>query len=321
MILVAGESLMDIFPVEAGQGEGAHQGMIFRAHAGGSPFNVAMAIGRLGVPVQYLCPLSRDRFGEVLANTLKESRVDIELCPRTEMATTLGFVDTSQADGSARYVFYTDNTAGCGLRKEDLPTPIPPQIRALHFGSFSIGTDPIGHALESLKQAGQNGRVISVDPNIRPFLIRDREAYETRLASFLDFATLIKLSDEDLEWMHPGMTSEQCCARYLSKSARLVVVTRGSRGLLICNRHHQVTLPAASVDVIDTVGAGDTCQAAILTWLTRQQVLEADDAGAALDALDEEQLRHLGSYAVKASGITCSRAGCNPPWQTEMEIM
>lgn len=309
MILVAGESLMDMIPQPAGPE------LQYRACAGGSPFNVALALGRLGAPVGYLCPFSRDRFGELLKSTLERSRVQVDLCPRTDALTTLGFVSKMGPEGGARYAFYTGGTAGCGLQIADVPNPVAAGVSAIHVGSFSIDVEPFGSALETLiLRQEHDGRIISVDPNVRPFLIRNRERYQQRLARFLGAANMIKLSEEDLEWLHPGLTPPRCCERYVAAGASLVVVTCGSRGALLMNargRHH--CLPER-IDVVDTIGAGDTFQAALLAWLHQQGCRTAE----ALAALDETDLRALGAFASRAAAINCSRPGCNPPWANEL---
>ena len=309
MILVAGESLIDLIP----QRDGA--ALCYRASPGGSPFNVALALGRLGAPVKYLCPFSRDQFGELLKSALASSQVAVDLCPRTDQLTTLGFVSQLDTDGSARYAFYTEGTAGCGLQMADVPNPVPVEVSAIHVGSFAIDVEPFGTALEALiLHQEHDQRIVSVDPNVRPFLVRDPERYRNRLARFLGVANLIKLSEEDLEWLHPGLTPPRCCERYLTAGASLVVVTCGARGALLMNgrgRHH---CPPERIEVVDTIGAGDTFQAALLAWLHR----EGCNSGEALDLLNESDLEALGTFAGRAAAINCSRAGCNPPWAVEL---
>lgn len=317
MILVAGESLIDMLPHPKDVGTDPDC-LSYRGHAGGSPFNVARALGRLGVPVQFLCPLSTDRFGVHLRDCLVESHVDISACPQLDAPSTLGFVDPSSATGSARYVFYTEKTAGCALRPEHLPNLQESPIRVLHFGSFSLGTDPIGSSLKSLCDRRHPSQWISLDPNIRPFLIHDREAYLDRLNGFLSVAHLVKLSDEDLEWIAPGTSPEAFCEERLQRGNHLVVVTRGANGLLLANRSYRVSCPVVPGEVADTVGAGDTCQAALLAWLYRQAP-SLPDPPEFLSSLSESQLRQMGHFAAQAAAINCSRPGCNPPWAWEME--
>jgi fructokinase len=273
-----------------------------------------MALGRLGVPVQFLCRLSEDPFGKLLARTLEESRVDLSLCPRTPALTTLGFVMLDGQQRHPSYVFYTEDTAGCALEPGDIPLRLAPEVRCLHFGSFSLAAEPIGTALEKLLSLRTDQVMVSVDPNIRPFLVRSREEFLPRLERFLAAADLLKLSEEDLAWMHPGLSAKDCCRKYVAAGVGLVVVTCGAKGAVGMNACGTVEVPAERVSVADTVGAGDTFQAALLAWIRREHGLKAE----VLRTLDVGELKDLLSFAAKAASITCSRAGCTPPWQHEL---
>ena len=308
MIIAAGESLIDMLPVDQGGKR------LFLPAPGGSPYNVSMALGRLGIPVQFLCRLSEDPFGKLLARTLEESRVDLSLCPRTAALTTLGFVMLDGQRSDPSYVFYTENTAGCALEPGDIPQRLAPEVRCLHFGSFSLAVEPIGLALEKLLSLRTEQVMVSVDPNIRPFLVRSREAFLPRLERFLAAADLLKLSEEDLAWMHPGLAARECCRKYVGAGVGLVVVTCGASGAVGMNGRGLVEVPAERVTVADTVGAGDTFQAALLAWMNREHGLKPE----ALRTLDVSELENLLSFAAKAASITCSRAGCNPSWQHEL---
>ena len=308
MIIAAGESLIDMLPVDQGGKR------FFLPVPGGSPYNVSMALGRLGVPVQFLCRLSEDPFGKLLARTLEGSRVDLSLCPRTPALTTLGFVLLDGLKCDPSYVFYTENTAGCALEPGDIPQRLAPEVHCLHFGSFSLAAEPIGSALEKLLSLKTAQVMVSLDPNIRPFLVRSREEFLPRLEHFLAAADLLKLSEEDLAWMHPGLSAKDCCRKYVAAGVGLVVVTCGAKGAVGMNACGTVEVPAERVSVADTVGAGDTFQAALLAWIRREHGLKAE----ALRTLDVGELKDLLSFAAKAASITCSRAGCTPPWQHEL---
>lgn len=308
MIWVAGESLIDMLAIDQ---DGQRN---FRPVVGGSPYNVSLALGRLGVPVQYLCRISEDPFGQMLARTLEQSGVDLSLCPRTAALSTLGFVLIEGEQRNANYVFYTDGTAGSALEPGDIPAPLPPEVRGLHFGSISLLLEPICFALEKLLAQKTSHTLVSIDPNIRAFLVRDRAGYLKRLNQFLAQADLIRMSEEDLAWMHPGMSADDCCQKYISTGAGLVVVTRGERGAIARNACGEVEIPAPITQVIDTVGAGDTFQAAMLAWLFWKYDLRVE----ALARLEPAELKELLQFAAQAAAITCSRAGCNPPWRKEL---
>jgi len=308
MILVAGEALIDMLPTADGRPD------TFRAVPGGSPFNVALALGRLGAPVQFLCPFSNDAFGRRLFGTLRESGVDLTLAPRTEALSTLGFVTLDEGTKTARYSFYTEGTAGCGMRESELPEALPPQLKCLHLGSFSLAVEPFCTTAERLLARLGPGTILSLDPNIRPRLVARAVDYPARLERLLRRAAIVKASLEDLEWLRPGRPPGEFAAELLEGAARLVVVTVGGQGALAFSRTVRIEVPAVPVEVVDTVGAGDTFQAAFLAWLAARQSLSA----AALETLPPPDFAHLLDYASRAAAITCTRAGCDPPWAREL---
>lgn len=306
MILVAGEALIDMLPDGPGR---------FRALPGGSPYNVALALGRLGAAAGFLCPMSTDAFGDRLMAGLTEAGVDLSPCPRTGALSTLGFVEFAAGRSAPRYAFYTAGTAGCALTAADIPRPPGPTVAAVHLGSFSLAVEPCGSALEALAGAVGPERVVSVDPNIRPFLVADPAAYRARLGRLLARADVVKVSEEDLEWLEPGTSPEVCVSRWLGQRARLVVVTRGEAGATAFARGFRVDRPAVPVEVADTVGAGDTFQAAILARLAADGHLSPEGLG----GLDPEGVGGVLEFAARAAAITCSRPGCDPPWSAELE--
>ncbi|MDG2123822.1 MAG: PfkB family carbohydrate kinase, partial [Verrucomicrobiales bacterium] len=203
MLLVAGEALIDLLPVE-GVEEGSAGGVLEPA-VGGSPFNVALAAGRLGLKTRFLNRISLDGFGERLAGALEESGVDLGLCPRVEALTTLGMVRFPKGDGVAEYAFYTQGTAGVGPEEEDLPAALPEEVGMVHVGSFALAVERVGPVLEVLLEMAGRGRLVSFDLNVRAFLVEDEAGYRARVERVLDRAEVVKVSDEDLEWLVPGV--------------------------------------------------------------------------------------------------------------------
>lgn len=306
MILVAGESLIDMI----GSPDSKES---FRAAAGGSPYNVAMALGRQQVPVKFFGRFSTDRFGQTLSETLEDSQVQLDLCPKTSAPSTIGFAHTSE--GSVDYTFYTNNTAGCALSTSDCPNELPDEIRVMHFGSFSLGIEPIASTIDHLLSESCRGdRIVSIDPNIRTFLIDDDQKHRERLDRHLRCANIIKLSDEDLRWLHPDISPEDCVQRYLQNGAQLVAVTLGADGSLASTRSGSARCPVVPGEIADTVGAGDTFQASILAWLHERERMSV----AALTALGSDELQSMIEYASRAAAINCTRVGCNPPWRREL---
>ena len=305
MILVAGESLMDMIPVRSGATNA------FSPVPGGSPANLAVALGRLGASVGFLCPLSRDPLGRILTRRLEESGVNLDLCPVHDGLATLGFVSAGEPPG---YAFYTAGTAGTSLAPEHLPTPLPPSIRAIHTGSLALAVEPFATAILTLVEREADRCFLSLDPNIRPFIIDDAPAFRTRMERLLARSDLIRVSREDLEWMHPGMSPEHFAAERTERGAALVVVTLGTRGALARCPWGVVRVGTTAAAGGDTVGAGDAFGAALLASLQSDGFLDRDLLADIPPPILESALRRAG----RAAAINCSRQGCDPPWSHEL---
>lgn len=301
MILCAGESLIDMVP----------EGGAFRPLAGGSVYNTTVALGRLGEPTAYLWPISRDAFGDVLLAPLVEAGVDTALCPRTDRLTTLAVVTLS--DGDARYSFYDEGSAGRMLSPEDLPS-LPAEIEALFVGGISLVPDPCGAAIETLISDHHQRLPVMVDPNIRPFFISDPDSYRARLQRILSMVDIVKLSADDLEWLHPDLGHEDAAREVLKLGARIVLQTGGSAGAKALWAGDTVTAPAVKTNVADTIGAGDTFNAGFLASLRRQGVLSKNG----IAAISADQIHAALSLGAQAAAVTVSRPGANPPWAHEM---
>lgn len=301
MILCAGEALIDMLPRQTTDGSDA-----FAPHAGGSVFNTAIALGRLGAPVQFFSGLSSDLFGDVLRAELAASGVDHRPAAISDRPTTLAFVTLT--DGHASYAFYDENTAGRMIAPDDLPEV---HAQALFFGGISLVVEPCGAAYEALMLREAGTRVTMIDPNIRPGFIKDEAAYRARLTGMLGVADIIKTSDEDLEWI----TGAADAGAFLQDvGAQVVLLTRGSAGVTIVTAQGAVDVPATKAEVVDTVGAGDTFSAGLLASLHDQGVLTK----AGISAVTEAQLVEAATFGAKVAAITVSRAGANPPWAAEL---
>ncbi len=306
MIVSCGEALIDFLPVTSAAGEAA-----YAPHAGGSPFNVALAIGRLGVSAGFFGGLSRDLFGEILRKALHESGVNTGLAHVSDRPTTLAFVSLS--DGNARYAFFDEGSVGRVLTDADLPA-LPATVEALHFGSFSLAVEPCGSALETLMQRERDDRVISLDVNVRPGLIHNREGYLARIERLVAMCDIVKLSEEDVAWLAPGVAFADLAERWQKKGPALVVLTKGAEGAVACIRGETVTVPAVKVTVADTVAAGDTFTAGLLVRLHQKERLTKS----AVADLDRDTVADLLGYAARAAAITASRPGADPPWAREL---
>ncbi|URQ74627.1 MAG: carbohydrate kinase [Candidatus Ochrobactrum gambitense] len=306
MILCCGEALIDMLPRETATGETA-----FVPFAGGSVFNSAIALGRLGVPTGFFSGISSDFFGEVLRDTLARSNVDYSFAAISDRPTTLAFVRL--VDGQARYAFYDENTAGRMLSESDMPF-VDDSIDAMLFGCISLISEPCGSVYEALMTREAPKRVMFLDPNIRAGFITDREKHLARMKRMIALADIVKLSDEDLNWFGEHGSHDEIAAEWLKLGPKLIVITKGAHGADAYTTGATVRVPGVKVDVVDTVGAGDTVNAGILVSLHNQGLLNK----AAIENLNEDQIHSAVALGVRAAAVTVSRAGANPPWAAEM---
>ncbi|MFF9282245.1 carbohydrate kinase family protein [Streptomyces griseosporeus] len=301
MIVVAGEALIDLVP----QGTGALAALT--PALGGGPYNTAVALGRLGSPAAFCSRVSYDAFGEALLDGLRRAGVDVTAVQRGPEPTTLA-VATLDAAGSAAYSFYVEGTAD---RLFTAPAALPAGTRAVSFGTCSLVLEPGASAYEELmRQASAQGVFTALDPNIRPGLIADADAYRARFKSWLPSVTLLKLSEEDARWL--GGTPQE----WLAAGPAAVVITHGGDGLTAYTADGAVhAVPGERVEVVDTIGAGDTVNAALLHGLAARDALSPE----ALSALGAQGWTPLLRFAARAAAVTCSRAGAEPPYAHELE--
>ena len=308
MFLVCGEALFDVFI-----GDESDNALHLDARAGGSPFNVAVGLARLGQPVAFLSGLAKDMLGERLVRTLRREDVDTRLCPLFDAPTTLGMVELDAA-GVPRYAFYGNGAADRLLTTAQLPA-LDAGFRAIHIGSYATAVEPVASALEALVRRERQRCLIAYDPNIRlnvePSVARWRERVDT----LTGLAHLVKISDEDLHLLYGEGEDEAALAqRWLAGGCGLVVVTRGAKGASAWNARGRVDVPAPKITTVDTVGAGDTFQAAMLAHLAETGRLDP----AALATLDASALARLVDFAARAAAITCSRRGADMPRRNEV---
>lgn len=300
MIVVAGEALIDLVP----HGTGALATL--RPALGGGPYNTAVALGRLGSPTAFCSRTSHDAFGRALLDGLRRAGVDVSGVQRGDEPTTLA-VATVGADGSAAYSFYVDGTAD---RLFTAPAGLPAGTRAVSFGTCSLVLEPGASAYEELmRTAAAEGVFTALDPNIRAGLIRDADAYRARFRDWLPSVSLLKLSEEDARWL--GGTPRE----WLAAGPSAVVITHGGDGLTAYTRDGaEHSVPGEKVEVVDTIGAGDTVNAALLHGLAARDALSSEG----LAGLGAEGWTGLLRFAARAAAITCSRAGAEPPYAAEV---
>ncbi|MEP1207195.1 MAG: carbohydrate kinase [Rhizobiaceae bacterium] len=305
MILSCGEALIDMLPRQI-EGEGSG----FLPVSGGALFNTAIALGRLGEDSGFICSISTDMFGEQLIDALHQSKVNTDLCVRSDLLSTLAVVRL--VDGHAQYTFFDENSAGRNLQFEQVK-PLPDEVTALQFGCISLIPEPCGTAFEQLMAANQD-KVLCLDPNIRPTLIEDSEKHRARINRMAAMADVIKVSDEDLDWIANGESSEAIMSAWLAGNTSVVLMTKGGDGVDAHTPSGITHQSASKVEVVDTIGAGDTFNAGFLAGLRREGLLSKS----ALADVTSEQLSPVLAFAAKVAAHTVSRAGANPPWQHEL---
>ncbi|CAN5828428.1 carbohydrate kinase [soil metagenome] len=307
MLMVCGEALMDMFSV----GD-TRTGVMMDANVGGSPFNLAVGLARLGQPSAFFSAISTGFLGERLMQTLIAEGVDTRAVARTDAPTTLSVVGLD-AQGVPSYAFYGDRCADRQVTMAELAL-VPASVSVVNVGSYATVVEPVASTQRALVERQQGISLIAYDPNIRLNVEPDLARWRDQLQWMLPRTQLLKVSDEDLGLLMPGTTIDAFAAEALAHGVKAVIVTRGAQGASGWNATSHVTVPPVPVQVIDTVGAGDTFQAALLTWLAEHGALSADALGA-LPAADFEAAL---SFAASAAAITCSRRGADMPRRSEL---
>ena len=308
MIVSCGEALIDFLPMTGSDGSRG-----YRPFPGGSPFNIALAVARLGVPAGFLSRLSRDLFGDLLMAAMRDDGVDTGLVRRGDEPSTLAFVDAAPGQ-EPRYAFFAVGSADRSLAPSDLPASLPDSVACLHFGSNSLAQEPSATTLEALMRRESGRRVLSLDPNIRPSLIADPAAYRRRFEGWIRHAGIVKLSRADFAWLYPGAALDTVIDDWLQRGPQLVIVTRGADGAVARTRKIRAEIPGIAITVVDTIGAGDTFHGALLARLFRHRQLSRQRLG----QLDEASLVAALDYGNRAAAINCARAGMDPPRAGEL---
>ena len=303
MFVVVGEALIDLV--------GQRGGRTLEAHPGGSPANVALGLARLGDPVTLKTRLGRDAFGEMVAGHLKGSGVRVDRGPDDGVATSLAIA--TLAAGIASYDFRIEWEVG-------RLAPLPVETRCLHTGSLATVLQPgAADVIDLVERERRRGRVtISYDPNVRPALLGDPVTARPGIERLVELCDVVKVSDEDLRWLYADRSDEDVARQWLASGPAVVVVTRGGAGVYAISAGLEVRRPSVPVDLVDTVGAGDSFTSGLLHGLGRADLL----GGArreGLAAVDEATLVSVVDTAAVVAGITCSRPGADPPTLEEVD--
>jgi len=285
----------------------------FRGFPGGSPLNVGIACARLGVQTGFVGQLSTDLFGDALLEHMVQNGLDTRFVSRSSAPSTLGFVDL--AHGHPRYAFVRNGAADALYSPKTLPE-FPPSLRFVQFGSISMLSDPTRSSVERIVGAVRERCTVVLDPNVRPTLIPDKRDYLERFEGWVALSHLVKLSEEDLEWLYPRIPEEWVADKFCRDGAHAVIVTRGEAGAhLYLESGSNFSVAAPQVEVLDTVGAGDTFTAALMVALLEGGFRETSD----LKGMSLERWEAVLEFARAAAALNCTKAGCDPPTRAEVE--
>ncbi len=305
MILISGEALIDLIP-------DPERANAYDAVLGGSPYNVAIGLARLGSVTAFVSRISMDGNGEALASALADNGVDLGLVLRDKRPTTLAFVMRGTDKTGSRYSFYLDATSFDG--PWPFPEVWPASGRHLHVGSIAAVDPRHGERVVQALKAARPYATVSYDPNIRPLVTPDRDTVGKLVERQASLAHVVKASEEDLTWLYPGRPVEESLAAWAASGPRFCVATLGEQGAVALLGSTRVAVSAPRVEVVDTVGAGDSFMSALLAAMDRDGALGAGSSAPSPAAL-ERWLR----FAACASAITCTRKGSNPPALAEVE--
>ena len=298
MISVLGEALIDLVITPAGKVD---------AKLGGAPFNTARACGRLGSDVRFVGAVSDDRFGSMLAAQLADDHVDTSALVRVDLPSTLAAAELDDA-GAATYRFYIDGTSAPAL---DTIDPASVDGRVIFAGGLGLVLEPMADAIASAIDARRPDQLVMVDVNCRPKVISDRARYVDRVAGVVAHADVVKVSDEDLAYLSPGVDPSAAARALLDAGPSAVLVTRGGDGVQVLAAGADTLVEVDSVDVVDTIGAGESCGAGFLSWWVASGA-GRDDTG------DIDRLVDAVRAANRVAGIVVTRRGAEPPWRSEL---
>lgn len=279
--------------------------LAFQGYVGGSPLNVAVAAARLGAAAGLATQLSTDQFGDAIRRHLRENGVDQSLLLASEAPSSLAFV--GEVEGEAVFDFIA--TGAADARYDPRPRQrFPESAELLMFGSISLLREPAATAITDTVRQHRERLTVLFDPNVRPALIPERAAYEARLRrEWLPLSHLVKVSAQDLRWLYPGEPEAEVARRWLEHGPEAVIVTAGGAGVSFFGRGGRFRVAAPEVEVVDTVGAGDTFSGALLARLLERGRPE-----------DEAGWRDALAFAAAAAALNCTRAGTNPPRRGEL---
>jgi fructokinase len=307
MLLSCGDALIDFLPVKSADGRDAIVPV-----AGGSCFNIAVGMARLGAAAGFVGGISSDLFGRIIADHALASGVGLQYTTRSDHQCTLAFVRS--VAGEPQYAFYDEGSASRNWIYRSGSIPFG-EVNAVHVGSTTLVSDAGAAQAMAVVREAMGSATVSFDPNCRPNLVKDKAAYVSRMAEFAAAADIIRMSDVDFEYLHGDHDHAGRAASMLETGASLVVITQGIKGVQAWHgRAGALQVETPKVEVVDTIGAGDSFQAALLYALHALGRITT----ASLWQIDADQLRRALSFATACAAITCGRVGADPPWRADV---
>jgi fructokinase len=297
-VWVIGEVLIDLIP-DADQ---------YLAVVGGGPANTAKALAKLGVKTHFIDGISNDEYGQMAKTELLSANVLLDYAQYSNKPTCTAKV-TLSSSGSATYEFVIEGTATFDFSDQWLPNPQRLKPSLLHIGTLATVIEPGASVLSKWAQNVAHVAPIVFDPNIRPAVLGNRDQYVKKVEKWVKISSVIKVSNEDLNWLYPGKSIDEIVKNWLEVGVELVVVTLGDKGITAYRENEEISVDAVKVVVADTVGAGDTVGAVLVEAIVNN----------GLDNLTGEVLKTMLNRAVKAAAITVSRTGANPPSKEEID--
>ncbi len=297
-VWVCGEVLIDLIP----------DGTERKAVVGGGPANTAKALAKLGIGTQFIDGISTDKYGQMALKQLHKDGVLLDFVKFSDKPTCLAIVSLNK-QGAASYEFVIEGTATFDFSSTWLPDPVSNKPSLLHIGTLVTAIEPAATVLfEWARQVAKVSPIV-FDPNIRPAVMSDRTEYVKQVERWVSISSAVKVSDDDIYWLYPGVKLDQVANKWLSMGPQLVVVTFGDKGLTGYRKNEKVEVDAKKVVVADTVGAGDTVGAILV-----EAIIEDG-----LDKLTGMRLSVMLDRAAKAAAITVSRTGALPPSKAEIK--
>ncbi len=305
MIICSGENLIDFVP-------NSEDSESFKACVGGSPLNTAIGLGAMKTPVYFFSRISNDFFGKKIISFLKKHNVKTNLIQKTSDKTTLGFISNKK---KPEFAFYANQTADRNLTHYSFKSTVLKKIMLAHFSSISLVLKPGSETYFKMIKSLKNNSLISIDPNVRGSLIENKQKFLKRFNEFLKLADIIKLSDEDFNYINSNKNPDKIIPSWIKKNNILFVIfTMGENGSILYTQNFRIYIKSYKVKIKDTVGAGDIYQAAVINYLYKSKNLNKNK----LLNLTKYEWEECLKFASKAAAICCTKEGCYPPTEIEM---